>query len=146
MISGQNKTVLEADLKRDWGRRYENALQNSAEDMKFEREALLKDTERRAQQARQEAAVAGQNTHQVAANQPKVNTAQQGAVNQQAKKNSGSFISKNWGRVKRLYKGTSKYGKAGQVGAIGATALAVGGIGYGLYKRNKNKNNNSKEV
>lgn len=143
MISGKNKTVLEAELKRDWGQRYKKALESSADDMGFEREALLKDTERRAQQAQQQAA-AGQNANQAAANQSKASASQQGAANQQAKKNSEGFVSKNWGRVKRLYTGKSKYGRAGQVGAIGATALAVGGIGYGLYKRNKK--NNSKEV
>ena len=138
MISGKNKTVLEAELKRDWGQRYKKALESSADDMGFERESLLKDTERRAQQAQQQAA-AGQNAHQAATNQSKASAAQQ------AKKSSGGFVSKNWGRVKRLYTGKSKYGRAGQVGAIGATALGVGALGYGAYRainKNKNKNQN----
>jgi ElaB/YqjD/DUF883 family membrane-anchored ribosome-binding protein len=53
--------------------------------------------------------------------------------------NGKNFISKNWGRVKRLYGGTSKFGKTGQVAAIGTTALAAGALGYGAYKAIKNK-------
>ena len=51
----------------------------------------------------------------------------------------GNLISNNMQRVKRLYTGNSKYGKAGQAAAIGITALAAGALGYGAYKAIKNK-------
>lgn len=58
---------------------------------------------------------------------------------------SNNLLSKNMQRIGRLYKGTSKYGRVGQVAAIGTTALGVGALGYGAYKainKNKNKNQN----
>lgn len=67
---------------------------------------------------------------------PKVQVQQQ---NMKPTQQSNSWLNTQMGRVKRLYNGTSRYGRAGQVAAIGGTALAAAGATYGAYKHFKNK-------
>ena len=62
-------------------------------------------------------------------------------IGKTAQQEQQGFLSKNMQRAGRLFKGTSKYGKAGQIAAIGTTALSVGTLGYGTYKDIKNKKN-----
>lgn len=62
-------------------------------------------------------------------------------IGKKAQQEQQGFLSKNMQRAGRLFKGTSKYGKAGQIAAIGTTALGVGALGYGTYKAVKNKKN-----
>lgn len=138
-----NNTTAEHEALSGWKDEYRKELSKTKHQVEGDRESLLRETKRRAAQA------AELDAHATPQTPPKTPTNPTSAKpGTQAGSKPQNFVSKNWGRVKRLYTGKSKYGRAGQAGAIGTTALAVGGIGYGLYKRNKkkNKNKNSKEV
>jgi hypothetical protein len=136
-----NNTTAEHEALSGWKDEYNKELSKTNHQVNSDRESLLRETKRRATQAAEPSAPT---TPPASPKTPTNPTSAKPGT--QAGSKPQNFISKNWGRVKRLYAGKSKYGTAGKYGAIGATALAVGGVGYGLYKRNKNKKNNPKKV
>ncbi len=144
-----NDTVAENKALNGWKERYNNVLGRAKDDANFDRQSALRDTERRAKLMENTKQPQAPTQNPTASNPNHASTKPQtpnkpGTSSSPAAQQSSGFISKNMQRAGRLFKGTSKYGRAGQIAAIGTTALAAGGLGYGAYKAVKNKNQNNK--
>lgn len=143
-----NNTAAENNALNGWKERYNKVLGQSKDDAKFDRQSALKDTERRAKLTENVRQPQTPKSNPTAPNpnpaSTKPQTPNKPAASSPAGQKSSGFLSKNMQRAGRLFKGTSKYGKAGQIAAIGTTALAAGGLGYGVYRTAKNKNDKNK--
>lgn len=144
-----NNTTAEHEALNGWKERYNKVLGQAKDDANFDRQNALRDTERRAKLMENIKQPQAPTQNPTAPNSNPAPTKPQtpnkpGASSSPAAQKPSGFISKNMQRAGRLFKGTSRYGKAGQIAAIGTTALAAGGLGYGAYKAVKNKNKNNK--